>query len=219
MQRHGVGDDGGDLGEQTGDGRHHEAGRALAVDHRLDRDRRPCARARCPRPGGGRRGPPGRGSTGWGGRSRLARQFSSQTSKPSATRTSTRLAATGARKMLARTPAPWTSSTGPRRGATDGRRTWIKFRVWPSPVVNSTTTSLSPHGSCQHLIYLVCSNPESLPPQALSPHRRSRTGSAGIPARSRCLAASGKRRSGRTARWPGPRSHLPPLARRGGGRQ
>lgn len=37
VKGHGVGDDGADRGKQTGDRRHHEAGRALTVDDRLDR--------------------------------------------------------------------------------------------------------------------------------------------------------------------------------------
>ena len=36
MKRDRIADDGGDLGDQAGDGGHHEAGGALAVDHRLD---------------------------------------------------------------------------------------------------------------------------------------------------------------------------------------
>ena len=125
VQRDGVGDHDRDVGHQPGDRGHHERGRALAVDdrphlvglgvleHRAHRD-------------------------GWSwtaasssvqrrrGMSIDARQFSSHTSQPSSTSTSTSVRPDGARKMLARTPAPCTSSTGPLVGACSPR-TWIRF--------------------------------------------------------------------------------------------
>src|ERR1700722_3853883 len=70
-----------------------------------------------------------------------APKFSSHTSQPSSTSRSTRLRPLGARKMLARTPAPCTSSTGPFAGVCSPR-TLITLHLRPSPAVNSTTRSV-----------------------------------------------------------------------------
>src|SRR5262245_47802472 len=48
--------------------------------------------------------------------------------------------------MLARTPAPWTRSTGPFRGVSRPR-TWIRLQARPSPAVNGTTRSVHPRAS------------------------------------------------------------------------
>jgi hypothetical protein len=75
---------------------------------------------------------------GLGSTSVLARQFSIHTSHPASTSRSTRVVSTGARKMLARTPAPWTRSTGPRVGAL-APSTWTRLRARPSPAAKGTT--------------------------------------------------------------------------------
>ena len=75
-----------------------------------------------------------------GGRSMLARQLASQTSYPASRSASTSVVRTGARKMLPRTPAPCTSSTGPRVGAAS-RCTCTSESGRPSPAVTGTTVS------------------------------------------------------------------------------
>ena len=70
----------------------------------------------------------------------LARQFSIQTSYPSSMRTSTMFSRTGARKICARTPAPWTSSTGPLLGSRSPR-TLTTLSCIPSPASKGTVLS------------------------------------------------------------------------------
>src|SRR5581483_8399895 len=74
------------------------------------------------------------------GKSTLARQLSSHTSNPASSRTSTTDRATGGRNMLARTPAPWTRSTGPRHGSRSPSM-WMTCRGCPSPAVRGTSVS------------------------------------------------------------------------------
>src|SRR3954447_11261529 len=77
-----------------------------------------------------------------------ARQFSIHTSQPSSSRASTIVRPDGARKMFARTPAPWTSRTGPLVGIR-APVTWTRLSWRPSPAVKGTTcsTSLRPYAT------------------------------------------------------------------------
>src|SRR5690554_6878540 len=70
----------------------------------------------------------------------LARQFSSHTSYPCSISASTKVVRTGARKILARTPAPCTTRTGPLVGGVVPC-TWIRLHESPSPAVNGTRRS------------------------------------------------------------------------------
>lgn len=75
-----------------------------------------------------------------GSTSMLARQFSSHTSYPSATSASTSVCRTGARKMLLRTPAPCTKTTGPLFGFASPRMR-IRCNARPSPARKGMTSS------------------------------------------------------------------------------
>src|SRR5206468_12734920 len=77
---------------------------------------------------------------GFQGKSTLARQLSSHTSKPASRSTSTTERSTGGQNMWARTPAPWTSRTGPRHGSLSPS-TWMICSGCPSRAVRGMSVS------------------------------------------------------------------------------